>query len=75
MASDPWNNSIKHSVDQQLKSIVNWKSVLYSKVDYHYQSNQVNCENLKELDLIIGYNSYLNMYIAWKGKQKRILLQ
>ena len=67
MAPDPWDKSIKNSVDKQLNGLINWKSVSYSRDGYQYRSKYVNCENLRELDLIIGYNSYLNIYIAWNA--------
>ena len=67
MVPTPWKKSIKELVDKQLDGFINWKAVSFSKKDYQYRSKYVNCEDLKELDLIIGYNSYLNMYIAWNA--------
>lgn len=67
MVSDSWDKSIKNSVDKQLDGFINWKAVSFSKNNYQYRSSPVNCENLKELDLIIGYNSNLEMYIAWNA--------
>ncbi len=65
MASTPWNKAIKVSVEKQFDGLINWKAVLFSKYNYQYRTNQVDCDVLKKLDLIIGYNGFLNVYIAW----------
>ena len=57
-----WKKEMKQKVDNALKGVAKWEGRSFNN-----DITQIECCKLRNIDIVIGYSEYTDLYVAWNA--------